>query len=187
MKKIFIYFAVVCVFNSCKSQEKVIDIKSTDIIVFNLKNSNIRLPYLRTIYSDSNIVVINKFWAMPPTNFIKYYKFISNKDTMNVKCFCGQEQNLYFTNLTFKKGKYELDFSFPNKYNEKNKNFDYQINYIFGKEIKSPKEVQKILFKNAYPWWESQRHFKDLKFKDLKFIEVDLNDTINVKLKKVEK
>jgi hypothetical protein len=108
---------------------------------------------------------------------------------MDIICnHCGSAgTNYYFKNLEFKKGSYELRIEYTKKYNTKEKRFEKDIKYIFGKEIHTSKEVQNILFKNANYEILRNPKYLDLYFKDLKFIEIDLKDTINVKLKKLDK
>ena len=61
--------------------------------------------------------------------------------------------------------------------------------FVKGSQIESPKEVQHILFNNAFidATANPETTFKNTYFKDLEFIEVDLADTMNVRLKKNEK
>ena len=192
MKKIILYL-ILGLFTTCKAQVEV-NSKQRDILVFQTLTDNVKyesipvkeyIPdkkkYLKfkrnsniEVYNKEKLIVISQSWSSYGSNhFNKYYSFIKDKDTMNITCECGQESNHYFKNLKFKKGNYELSFQL-NK--EK----------ILGKQIKTPKEVQDILFKNSYIWWDVKGEFKNLYFKDLKFIEIDLKDTINVKLKLIE-
>lgn len=117
--------------------------------------------------------------------FDKKYSFVQAKDTMNIKCKCAQEQNLIFENFKFQKGNFELIYDFQKKYNDSIKKYEPKIRYVYGYQIKVSKSVQNILFKNAYPWSEEKNNFKNLYFKDLKFIEIDLKDSTNVKLEKL--
>ncbi|MBF7092542.1 hypothetical protein IUY40_13475 [Flavobacterium sp. ALJ2] len=90
---------------------------------------------------------------------------------MNINYF-GQGENLYLKRVPFKKGNYELSFKIPKE-------------KISGKKIKTPKEVQDILFRNAYVS-PKKPVFQDVYFRDLEFYEIDLKDTRNVKLERVE-
>ncbi|ELY2018409.1 hypothetical protein SL053_002334 [Flavobacterium psychrophilum] len=105
---------------------------------------------------------------------------------MNVKCKCGQERNHFLKNLKFQKGNFELSFDSQKRYNEQTKKYESQINYTLGNQIKTSKKIQNILFKNSYVWWEINGKSKDIYFKDLKFIVIDLKDSINVKIKKID-
>ena len=117
------------------------------------------------------ILITNK-WTNDFMSIEKYYSFIKQRDTMNISCRCGQERNYYFKNLGFKKGNYELKFNIPKE-------------STIGSKIETAEEVQNIMFKNTYLSDENSTQ-KDKYFKDLKFIEIDLNDTINVKLTEIK-
>lgn len=176
MKKILFYYFIVMITTSCKSQQKIIDLKSKDILVFNLYNDSIH--FINSNYnqntnlSNHNIMITQNWSGYGSHYFNKEYIFYKDKDTMNIKCFCGQERNYYFKNLGFKKGNYELKFKMPKK-------------STIGSKIETAKEVQDIIFKNTYVSDENPTQ-KDKYFKDLKFIEIDLNDTINVKLTEIK-
>ena len=114
------------------------------------------------------------------------YVFIHKKDTMKATFFCRQNINYYIKNLKFKKGEYQLKFTFPRKYNSKTKKYELHKKYAFGNEVKTSKEVQSALFKNADYEQLRTPKYKDLYFKDMKFIVIDLKDTLNVKFKKIE-
>ena len=92
---------------------------------------------------------------------------------MHIRCDCGQERNYYFKNFEFKKGYYELKIK---ELSEEN---------ILGNQINTPNEGQSILFKNAYVP-PDEPVIRDVYFKNLKFREVDVSNTINIQLKKVE-
>lgn len=183
MKK-YICLFVCLFFYACLVQAqdtiKEVDLKKQDVLLFEVSKNDIKLLY-RELYSKNNFIIGSQEWIelIGRSYFNRRYFLIQNEDTMNIKCYCGQEWNLYFKNLDFKKGNYELTFTYPN--------LVYSVNFISGSEINTPKEIQNILFKNAYPWWEyGNRDFRDMYFKDLKFIKIDLSDTANVKLEKVE-
>ncbi|MET3047018.1 hypothetical protein [Flavobacterium covae] len=193
MKKIIQIFVITFFVISCKAQKIVIETRSKDILVFGFNDENIKLinkpeslyiPDKKTyksfdtkhnteIYNKQRILVISQNWSGYGSHYLeKKYSFIREKDTMNIKCKCGQERNYYFKNFTFKKGYYELSFT-------------YSKDKIFGSEIKTTKEIQNTLFKNSYVSDENPTQ-KDKYFKDLKFIEIDLKDTTNVKLKRID-
>jgi hypothetical protein len=176
MKNFVLYIVIGLITTSCKSQQRIIDLESKDIIIFNFKDDTVGFSnnkYNESIIINCNVVITQNWSGYGSHYFKKEYNIVKQQDTMNIKCFCGQERNYYFKNIEFKKGIYELEFKIS----------DYNIN---GTQIIAQKEQQNILFKNAYPWGESgDRDFRDTYFKDLRFIEIDLADTVNVKLKKV--
>nr|WP_315239265.1 hypothetical protein [uncultured Flavobacterium sp.] len=209
MRNLFLCLFLCLFLQSCKGQSIIVDSeKDNDVIIFNLSNYDVSLinlpekhylpdtkrywetnPKFNTeIYSKNKFVIFKQRWQNIGYGYgEKYYNFInSKKDTMNIKCFCPQETNYFFKNLEFRKGKFELSFAFPKKQNEQTKKYESQINYILGNQIKTPQEVQSVLFKNSYVWWETKGEFKNIFFKDLKFVEIDLNDSTNVKLKKLD-
>ncbi len=208
MRKLFLFLLTFLFLQSCKGQNIIVDLeKNKDILFFGFNNENVNLvnptkknysldtkkywetnPKLNTeIYNkNKSIIFSQKKTGYGSTYLDKEYSFIQNKDTMSIKCKCGQAVNYFLINIKFQKGKFELNLDFPRKFNEQTKKYESQINYILGNQIKTSKEVQNILFKNSYMWWESKGEFKDFYFKDLKFIEIDLKDTINNKLKKLD-
>lgn len=184
MKNIIYLFAYLLT-SSCSTQNTIIDATKKDIVLFNFSENNISLP--QGIYNSENYSVVINDRYLVGSRYGKYnYTLIKNKkDTMNIKCYCGQEENIYFKNLKFTKGNYELSFDFPKKYNSQTKKYERKKTYTFGKHIKTKKETQKILFKNADYKQLRNPKYKNLYFKSLKFIELDINDTVNVNLKKI--
>ena len=206
MKKIINICCIILFTFSCKAQDKVIETKSKDVLIFKFKSDNIQLAkfyskvhnednsYKKTIessenkeiYNNSNIIIITQEWQGYGSHYFdKEYSFVLAKDTMNIKCKCGQNKKYFFKNLEFKKGNYELIFEYPKKYNDSTKKIESLIIYVKGKQIRTPKKGQDILFKNTYVSHINST-LQDTYFKDLKFIEIDLKDTINVKLKLIE-
>lgn len=197
---IFIYTLITnLIFTSCNAQ-KSIDTASKDVLVFEFTHENITLAkyyskvynrdnsYKKTIeasenkeiFNKNNISIITQEWKTIGSKYYqKKYTFIQQKDTMTIHCNCGQERNYYFKNLPFKNGNYNVSFDFPKKYNKETKTYEKDIKYIYGSGIIAVKEIQNILFKNAYIS-SNERTKRDLYFKDLKFIEVDVQDTTNV-------
>ncbi|MEO8240645.1 MAG: hypothetical protein ABI576_21250 [Flavobacterium sp.] len=182
MKKIF-YLLVCLIIYSCKSQN-VVNVKSQDIFIFDFEDDNIK-SIQNIIFLKDNLIISSKKWGgvdLGYGNFKKQFEFIKNKDTMNLK-IKNQYNNLYLKNIQFKKGNYELDF-LPDNYKNRMKILS---NYIKGNQIETTKEVQNIFFNNAFI--ESTGNpitsNKNLYFKDLKFIEIDLKDSTNVKVIKV--
>lgn len=177
MKKfiyLFIYLFICVLIYSCKAQVIELDIKKQDIIVLNFTNGKIKLIVRNNIYSKDNLIVTSWIWA--PEDMGKYYfekniTFIQNKDTMNINYY-GQGENLYLKSLQFKKGNYKLSFKKPTE-------------KIIGSKIKNLKGVQNFLFKNAYVS-PKKPVFQNVYFKNIEFHGVDLKDTINVKLVRIE-
>ncbi|MCD8418706.1 hypothetical protein J2Q11_13605 [Tenacibaculum finnmarkense genomovar finnmarkense] len=186
MKNIVYLFAYLFI-SSCSAQKKVIESLKQDIVLFSFSEKNISLSQAR--YYNENYSIAMNIRYLIGTHYGKFdYTFIKNKkDTMNIKCFCHQEDNLYFKNLKFKKGSFELSFDFPKKYNEQLKKYERQKTYIVGNNIKTTKETQNILFKNSDYEQLRKPNYKDTYFRDLKFLEINLKDTMNVKLEQINK
>lgn len=171
-----IFSLLICLFvQSCQSQKVYFDIKSYDIILFELMNNETIIPkkFTKSLLVENDFHVTSSQWRALGGSYGNNYVLLnSSRDTMNIKCFCRQENNLFFKNITFRKGNYELSFKKPNE-------------KIKGKEIKTSMQMQNIIFKNAY---SSLREpvFQDKYFQDLEFYEINLKDTINVKLKSIE-
>ncbi|CAA0213733.1 hypothetical protein ACE1MK_04970 [Tenacibaculum maritimum] len=185
MKNI-VYLFTYLLMSSCSAQKKVIESLKQDIILFNFLEKNISLS--QASYYNENYSIAMNIRYLIGMRYGKFdYTFIKNKkDTMNIKCFCRQEDNLYFKNLKFKKGNYKLNFSFSKVYNKKSEKYEKVKSVILGKEIKTTKEIQNILFKNADYEQLKKPNYKDTYFRDLKFLEINLKDTINVKLIQIE-
>ncbi|ELY2018411.1 hypothetical protein SL053_002336 [Flavobacterium psychrophilum] len=177
MKKFIYLFIYSLLIQSCKSQVIISDLERKNIIVFDFIRNDSRLIGEKSIYSKDELIINSSIWSgedMGVGNFKREYYFVKNKDTMSMICgSCGKAGNYYyFKNIEFQKGNYEFKIE-----NRKNR--------ILGKQIKTSREVQNILFRNAYPWWKKNDDFKDMYFKDLQFFQFDIKDTINVKLKKL--
>jgi hypothetical protein len=175
----YLYLLIYLCLYSCKAQNIIVESKSNDILIFNFKEDDIHLlldKFNTPLYHNNKLIIFKQRWRGYGTAYIKkyYYFLYKKKDTMHIECNCGQERNYYFKNLEFKEGYYKLRLE---ELPEEN---------ILGSRIKTPIEVQSIFFKNTYvpPDEPTQR---DIYFKNLEFIEVDLKDTINVKIKKVGK
>lgn len=186
----------VCVISyCCKSQSKNVNIREKDILVFNFEINdcikginpierisipgkgefNIQTNNLYEFYKKNKMIIMFQEWdndQMSPSRFSKKYSFVRQKDTMTIKSRCGQERNYYFKNLIFQKRNYELSLK---ETNEKK----------LGKKIKTLKEIQDILFKGAYVS-DKKPIFQDVYFKDIEFYEINLRDTINVRLARIE-
>jgi hypothetical protein len=177
-KTIYLLIPVYLYLSSCKAQNTIVESKSNDILIFNFKEDNIHplLDNFNTpLYHNNKLIIFKQKWQSYGTGYIdKYYYFLNKaKDTMHIRCDCGQERNYYFKNFEFKKGYYKLEIK------------ELPKERLSGSQIQTPKEVQSILFKNAYvpPDEPVQR---DVYFKNLKFREIDVSNTINIQLKKVE-
>ncbi|ELY2018563.1 hypothetical protein SL053_002493 [Flavobacterium psychrophilum] len=207
MRRIIQIFVIMFFAISSKAQKTVIETRSKDILFFGFNDENIKLinkpeslyipdkktyksfdtKYNTEIYNKQRILIISQNWSGYGSHYLdKKYSFIKEKDTMNIKCKCGQGQNYFFKDLQFQKGAFELSFYFQKKYNEQTKKYESQINYILGNQIKTPSDAQNILFENADYEMLRKPKFKNLYFKDLKFIEIDIKDSINVKLKRLD-
>ncbi len=189
MKKNFYILIIALFLFSCKAQKKIIQAESKDVFLFNIENQNFSLlnnKYNEIVYKDNDYLIFTQKWNGYGSHYFnKEYSFTQLKDTMVIKCKCGQEANYSFKNLKFQKGNYELDFEYPIAYNESIKKYERKIKYVLGKEIKSSKELQNLIFNKTYISSEKTTQ-KDEYFKELKFIEIDLKDTVNVKLKRID-
>lgn len=174
MKK-FILLFVIMVVCSCKIQTFNPD--KQDIIIVDLQNddaslSDYSLYYIpdkkkyipiktgnKQIFKDKNVLVFSQVWisdGMSSANMNRNYMFTKDKDTMSISCDrCGQQRNFHYKNFHFKKGNYILYFANTE-------------NLIKGNKIEN---LKNSTFSNN--------------LKKIKFIEVDLSDTINVKLKPI--
>ncbi|MDN3674487.1 hypothetical protein QWY99_15710 [Flavobacterium branchiarum] len=193
MKKITLTLFITLILFSCKAQKRIIETKSKDVILFNIENSFFSIlnnKYNQNVYSGNDFLIFTQNWtALGYNYFNKEYLLIRAEDTMNIKCNCGQERNFFFKNLEFQKGNFELIIDYSDRYNNSTKKYENREKYILGKQIRVLKEVQQILFQNTYSRWydiDNPIKSKDLYFKDLKFVEIDLKDSTSVKLKKIE-
>lgn len=182
MKKITLLLIYLSVF-SCKSQD-IVNSKNKDVILFFVNKTREKLENPKAIFNSRNYYLIQRTRAN--YNYDRNYhevsfQFIQEKDTMNIKCYCPQGVNYIFRNIQFRKGTFNVSFDFPKKYNEQTKKYVELKNIISGSQIKNTKEIQNVLFTSAYvsPVEPMQ---KDIYFKDLEFIEINLKDTVNVKL-----
>lgn len=189
MKKVTFLLIYLSVF-SCKSQAiDIVNSKNKDVIAFFVNQTGEKLKNPKAIYNSRNYFLIQRTRANYnyDRNYHEaYFQFIKDKDTMNIKCYCTQGVNYIFRNLQFKKGTFNVSFDFPKKYNEQTKKYVELKNIISGNQIKNTKEIQKVLFTNFYVSPDEPIQ-KDIYFKDLEFIEINLKDSINVKLDKIIK
>lgn len=194
MKRIIFILTFIIFTFSFNYQKKIIECKKKDLLIFEFEKNNTTKNnklILKDngknimVYNKNNFILATQLWlGYGSGHFDKKYSFIVNKDTMNIECECGQERNYYFKNLDFKKGNYELKFEFPKKYNADKKKYENETKYILGSKINMNNEMLNVLFKETYVP-NKKPIFQNVYFKDLKFTEIDINDSINVKLKKI--
>ena len=99
----------------------------------------------------------------------KDFNFYNGEKDMEIECKCRENQNYYLKNLKIEDGNYKLTYKKGIK--------------IKGSEIKVSDSIQNTLFKNIRANIHTKS--KNIYFKDLEFVVLDLADTLNVKLKKI--
>lgn len=164
-------YILICLFicESCKSQERAIEYEN--LIIFDIRNQKIKLKdSLRSLLIHKNLIFVNdrRYVDIPRAMKIA---FVKDKDTMNIVLNYGNWGNIYVKNFEFKKGNYHI-LADIHKNSQK----------IKLKKEQLPK--QNIISKNEYVKEERKR--RDIELKDMIFYEVDLNDTINVKLTEIK-
>lgn len=107
----YLYLLVYVSFYSCQAQNTVVESMKNDIIIFNFKEDNITLlvdKFNTPLYQKDELVIFKQRRQNYGLGYFdKYYYFINDKkDTMNIKCNCGQARNYYLKNFEFKKGYY---------------------------------------------------------------------------------
>lgn len=122
MKKIC-YLFLVFALNSCKAQNlKVLDMKRKDLFSFSFTEKNINhIPTSQTkeIYRNGSTIIISRDWVnIGKEYFKKEFLFTKELDTMKISCICGQEKNIFITNLNFKKGDLKIRLSKDNNIKE---------------------------------------------------------------------
>ena len=176
MKHIFALSLLIVLINGCYSQKNLPKEKQSDVFVLDNRDDFSLVehyPNKLAIKDEKHLVFFQEWLGYGGGDIDKEYVFYKNKDTMVVRCNCGQAYNAYFKNFKFQKGKFNL------KDDSKNK-------IIKGRDISTSKNLQNIIIKNVNPW-DGKGNFLNYKYQDIKFREIDLLDTINVHLKKVEK
>lgn len=168
----FIYI-LICLFicESCKSQEKAIEYENENLIIFDIRNQKIKLKdSLQVLLIHKNLIFVKnrKYVDIPRPMKLS---FVKEKDTMNIIFGYGNWGNIYVKNFKFKNGNYQIIA---------NINSDSKKILLNRQDI--PK--QKIISKNQYFPKEHTR--RDIELKDMIFYEVDLNDTMNVKLTEIK-
>ena len=153
---------------------RAIDTKDTyDVILADIKKGSIlSIPFGLDVFNEKTHFFDLSLQSIPSRGILltdKNFHFYNEKDDMKIKCKCRKNKNYYIKNLKVKEGKYTLTYNKTIK--------------IKGDKINVSDSIQNTLFKNM-----RLNQFKDLEdiyFKDLEFVVLDLADTLNVKLKKV--
>lgn len=99
----------------------------------------------------------------------KLFYFYNNQTKMKIDCKCRMGENYYLKNLKIKDGKYKLTYKKGTR--------------IKGNQIKVSDSIQNVIFKNIR--LNQFKNPEDIYFKNLEFTVIDLSDTLNVKLEKV--
>ena len=161
---------------STEKEHRVIDTKKeTDVVIANITGGRMLPLYL--IFNNS-LEEGNFFIDLSPqsTDLMdlsfsnsKSFSFYEGEKDMEIECKCIENQNYYLKNLKIEEGNYKLVYKKGIK--------------IKGSEIKVSDSIQNTLFKNIRANIHTKS--KNIYFKDLEFVVLDLADTLNVKLKKV--
>ncbi|GGX16010.1 hypothetical protein [Aquimarina muelleri] len=168
MKKvILIIFSLA--FTSCGAQNQaILDLKKNDLIAFSFIENGIRpieSPYEQEVYNKNSIIILKRKWAnIGKDYFEKQFVFVKNLDTMKISCNCGQEKNLYFKDLEFKKG--EIKIELPSN-----------LNLEKAKDIFSDKKLNNTSAINSYNFNNKglKDTFVDLPFNELEFLIISKN------------
>ena len=154
---------------------------NNDYYIFHFKNKKTSINSLyRYLFTNKNTCLLYMpHGAYPWDNFYakRIFSFVQKNDTMTVCAYLPPYRNYYIKNLEFKNGTYFLNIQ-----------HDYaELEKVTGCNIKTPKYLQNILFKdyvkNIYP---TSTKYEDKYFKYLKFIVIDFID-VNVKLESIKK
>lgn len=166
-KIIFVFFCFA--FTSCKAQNQtILDLKRNDVIAFSFVETGIRsikFPYEQEIYNNDRMIILKRKWAnIGKDYFEKQFVFVKKLDTMKIFCNCGQEKNLYFKDIEFKKG--EIEIELPSNLNLKK-----------AKNIFSDKKLNSIKVINGYNSKNKGQKdmFINLFFKELDFLIIGGN------------
>lgn len=167
---LFIFFISLNFIISCKVQKESIDIKYSNVVVYDTYKSYYK-PFLQfKKYSYIYIQTFKHPYDLPELNE-KVYSLIQNNDTMRFRCQFSFYANYYLKNIKFQKGFYTVLLK-------------KEIESYEGKKIRTNKSVQNLTFKNAVIKNEMNKEYKysDVLFKNLKFKIIDFSDSTNVKL-----
>jgi len=178
IQKHHIVLIIILFLASCKTKQIILGVKNNDIYFVETKEKNVGVLF--SIYNKNNFFIQKRRRSSDMVPRLKSgLRLVQKADTMQVFCFCSQENNYYFKNIDFKKGVYFINFLNGSPHASVNKN----INELAGWEIKSPRSVHNILFKNTliHTLEEGYSH-ENLSFNDIKFKVIDFSDTINIKL-----
>lgn len=162
---------------SCAAQQVILPKeKQSDIIIID-NSSNIDIYETninRLVMKDNGHIVFFQKWEdYGDTYAEKQYVFYKGGDTMKINCSFGQQRNIYFRNYEFQKGNFELSYK-----------YDSSVPLLRGEQINVSDKTKKTIIKNVLEWGGSGV-FKNTKFEDLTFFEVDMSDTSNKKWTKL--
>ncbi len=129
MKNVFIYLCIICVTQSCKSQDTKKPIYNSDVRIFSFIDKNVFAKNEYVNIDGKLVLHQNKNITPSP----KVYTFYQNKDTMSIKCFCNYENNIFIDSITFKKGDYEINIIKFLKGNQPRKLPDFLDSNLFEK------------------------------------------------------
>jgi len=105
MKKVIICLFIICFAQSCKSQNIKKSLNEKDVRVFKFIDKNV---FVNSEYiHDGGKFILNQEKNIIPLP--KVYTFYKKKDTMEIKCFCNYENNIYIDSIKFSKGKFEIN------------------------------------------------------------------------------
>jgi hypothetical protein len=192
MKQIILFYLLAfCPVMAQSIKPDTIDLMNRqDILVFEFKSDNIHFvdeyklskeafPVPHEIYKYDNYIILRNGWMSAfGTSYIeKHFVFIQGTDTMKIIINCGQESDLYFKNIEFKKGNYKMWIG--NKYN--------QDTLLKGEDITSDEYLNNLVFKNAYIKKKNVRaYFGDIHFKEILFYKIDIEKRKDIIFYKVD-
>lgn len=142
---------------------------SYNLIAVKMMNRIEKFKINDEFFKSNNIhfIKVNRYSDIPKPSSLKFYQ---GRDSMILKVVYDNTGNLFFENLKFKKGNYRLLLNLESlkKINLKDENL----------------KNKKIYFKNLFDIQTRKR--KEVELNDVLFYRIDLKDTINVKLKRIE-
>ncbi|WP_298545893.1 hypothetical protein [uncultured Aquimarina sp.] len=169
MSKIIFRLCFYFAFTSCGAQNQTIfDLKKNDVIAFSFLENGIKLvesSHNQEVYNSNQLIVLKRRWANIGKNYFeKQFIFIKELDTMKISCNCGQEKNLYFTDIKFEKG--EIEIQLPS-----NLNLEKAKNIFSDKKLNNTNVINSYNIKNK----GQKDTFVDLPFKELEFLVISKN------------
>lgn len=191
MKKV-IWFLTIILVQACTAQKQIskktsqgmlnhtdngmmIDTKDGfDVILANLEkgSSLISIYFGLSGFNEGTHFFDLSIQSIPSRDLLltnKHFHFFNGEKHMKIECKCKMRQNYYLKNVKIKEGNYKLT------YNRRAR--------IKGEQMKVSDSIQNLLFKNIRVSESSNP--KNIYFKNLEFTILDLSDTLNVKLEKV--